>query len=84
MQELLAFSPKVYWVRLISMIIPHIPKSLCAFKKGKQLLGNNFLVVFVVLFVAEVGGRGKMNALLRKGTIFIQRRAMKIPMEKAI
>ena len=49
MQELLAF-PKVYWVRLISMIIPHIPKSLCAFKKGEQLLGNNFLGCFYKLF----------------------------------
>ena len=32
------------------MIIPHIPKSLCAFKKGKQLLGNNFLGCFYKLF----------------------------------
>ena len=32
------------------MIIPHIPKSLCAFKKGKQLLGNNFLGCLYKLF----------------------------------
>ena len=32
------------------MIIPHIPKSLCAFKKGEQLFGNNFLGCFYKLF----------------------------------